>query len=408
MYKCDYCEYITKRLSNFRRHENRKKPCYNKMKVTVCKIEVPKNVNADQNVMEKNDQNPENVNARQKIPENVNARLEFCKKIPENVNVAMEKITENVNVAMEKITENVNADLENIDENYIYKCDKCNKEFKRKDNMKIHQAKCNGLHPLQCAICLKMFASRVGKANHKKYVKCNPLIINTNIQEGGSTSSNFPSIQNNGTMNIDNSVNITNNININIRGNFDKISNEDIERIINQVEKSEYLEMMNTNLKSGKYAVPRTIEQIYFNDDFPGMQTLKKERRNDKMVEVHIDGKWEKRLVEDILGKLIRKVEEYHNEYFRYLQEKYKNVPIGSAKWNKLVRPIKSFGHMMLWYDGFKGEEIEKLGIELNSPDDDKEKKKKSKDMGKIIKEKVYDKCKGKSVLAQKNRIIMI
>lgn len=389
MYKCDYCEYITKRLSNFRRHEDRKNPCYNKMKLTTCKTEVPENVNANQNVMGKNDQN---VMDLEKTYQNV---MDGDKKNDQNV-------TDDQNV-MEKYYRNV-MDNQNVN-GKRFVCDKCNKCFSRNQRLKEHLKNCEGLDPKQCKICLKIFSTRQGKYEHLKYVKCNPPIINTNNQEGGSTSSNFPSIQNNGTMNIDNSVNITNNININIRGNFDKISNEDIERIINQVEKSEYLEMMNTNLKSGKYAVPRTIEQIYFNDDFPGMQTLKKERRNDRMVEVHIDGKWEKRLVEDILGKLIRKVEEYHNEYFRYLQEKYKNVPIGSAKWNQLVRPIKSFGHMMLWYDGFKGEEIEKLGIELNSPDDDKEKKKKSKDMGKIIKEKVYDKSKGKSVLAHKNRI---
>lgn len=149
--------------------------------------------------------------------------------------------------------------------------------------------------------------------------------------------------------------------------------------------------MINDNMKSGKYAVPRTIEHIYFNDDFPTMQILKKERRNDKMVEVHVDGKWEKRLVVDILRKLIGKVEEYHSEYFKHLQEKYKDVPIGSAKWNQLVRPIKNFGHMMLWYDGFKGEDIENIGIELNSPDDERVKKAKNKDMAKIIKEKVYE-----------------
>ena len=45
----------------------------------------------------------------------------------------------------------------------------------------------------------------------------------------------------------------------------------------------------------------------------------------------------------------------------------------------------------MLWYEGFKGKDIENLGIELNSPDDDKEKKAKNKDMAKIVKEKIYE-----------------
>ena len=104
-----------------------------------------------------------------------------------------------------------------------------------------------------------------------------------------------------------------------------------------------------------------------------------------------MDGKWEKRLVEDIMRKLISKVEDYHTEYFKYLEEKFTNIPIGSKKWNQAVRPIKNFGHMMLWYNGFTGRDIEKIGIELNSPDDEKEKKTKNKDMIKIIKEKVYE-----------------
>ena len=73
------------------------------------------------------------------------------------------------------------------------------------------------------------------------------------------------------------------------------------------------------------------------------------------------------------------------------LEDKYKNVPIGSAQWNKLTRPVKNFGHLMLWYNGFTGKDIENIGIELNSPDNDKEKKARNKDMAKILKEKVYE-----------------
>ena len=349
LYKCNHCNYLTKRKCDLLRHEKKKNPCNKRLEVVPCNVEVKENVNVV----------PQNINA---VPQNINA-------VPQNINAE----PQNINAE----PQNMNEEAENK-----LKCIKCNKSFDRKDNLKRHEAKCDGYDKKQCRICLRMFATAQGKHQHLKYVKCNPP---------ASTGPTHQTINNIDNSITNNTTNINNTINLNFRGNFDTISKNDIENIVKQLEKSEYIKMISDNMRSGKYAVPRTIEHIYFNDDFPTMQTLKKERRNDKMVEVHVDGKWEKRLVDDILRKLIVKVEEYHSEYFKHLQEKYKDVPIGSTKWNQLVRPIKNFGHMMLWYDGFKGEDIERIGIELNSPDDEKAKKAKNKDMVKIIKEKVYE-----------------
>lgn len=55
-----------------------------------------------------------------------------------------------------------------------FSCSKCNKVLQSNQKLKLHESKCNGLNPLQCPICLKTFATRFGKANHKKYVKCSP------------------------------------------------------------------------------------------------------------------------------------------------------------------------------------------------------------------------------------------
>ena len=229
-----------------------------------------------------------------------------------------------------------------------------------------------------------MFTTQQAKWKHMKYVKCKPP--DSNPQTVNNTYNN--------TTNIDNSV--TNNINIHIRADFDRISTADIQNIVGQLERSEYLKMISRNMNVGKYAIPRTVEQIYFNDKFPKLQTLKKERRNDKMVEVHVgSGKWEKRLIDDIYKLVVSQVEEYHLEYFKFVEEKFRDVKVGSVKWKQIMRPIKTFGNTMLWYDGFKGDGIEGLGTELNYPDDDeemeKERERRNREMEQIVGEKVYE-----------------
>ena len=54
------------------------------------------------------------------------------------------------------------------------KCSKCNNFFYRKDYLKKHEEKCDGLDSKQCKICLKFFTTQQGKWKHMKYVKCSP------------------------------------------------------------------------------------------------------------------------------------------------------------------------------------------------------------------------------------------
>jgi hypothetical protein len=364
LYKCDHCSYATKRRGDLIRHENRKISCIKKIEEVPCNLEEGENVTLDGNNVTP-DGNNVTLDGNNVTLDGNNVTLDGNNVTPDGNNVTPDG-------------NNVTPDGNNVtlDEN-ILKCNKCDKVFKCKKGLRYHTNNCIGLHPLQCVICLKMFKSAVGKSKHKKYVKCTPPAA----PAGPSTINN--------TYNTTNNYNNT--INLNIRGNFDKITKEDIQNIVKQLEQSDYIKMIQNNMSKGKYAIPRTIEHLYFNDDHPTMQTLKKERRNDKMVEVHVDGKWEKRLIDDIMKKLISKVEDYHTDYFKYLEEKFKDIPIGSKEWNIAVRPIKNFGHMMLWYNGFSGRDIENIGIELNSPDDDKEKKAKNKDMAKIVNEKIYE-----------------
>ena len=230
-----------------------------------------------------------------------------------------------------------------------------------------------------------------------KYVRCSPPPTSKPSSSSSNINNNTNnSHNNNNNININNTNN--NNIQINIRADFDKITNDHIQQIVSQIKQTDYLQMISENIDIGKYVIPRTMEQIYFNDQFPEMQTLKKERRNDKLVGVHVgNGKWEKRLMDDIYNKIIGRVEDFHTKYFQFVEDKYKDVKVGSPRWKQIMRPIKTFGNTMLWYEGFNGDNIENMGIQLNYPDEDddeieKLRDKRNKEMEQLISEKVYEK----------------
>jgi len=370
LYKCEHCNYTSNRLSNLVRHKNKLYPCNKTYKVNVCNKVVGQNVNA--------------------TSQNVNATSQ-------NVNAA----SQNVNATSQNVNGTNNSDVNNeIVINTIkdkHKCKKCGKELSSKRRLKEHENKCSGLHTLQCVICLKMFKSAAGKSQHKKYVKCSLPITPPSSSSNTPNNSSNNSHNNISIDNSDNSIHTNNNIQINIRADFDKITNEHIQNIVSQLKQTDYLQMISENIDIGKYVIPRTMEQIYFNDNFPEMQTLKKERRNDKLVGVHVgNGKWEKRLVDDIYNKVIGRVEDFHSKYFQFIEEKYIDVKVGSARWKQIMRPIKTFGNTMLWYEGFSGDIIENMGIQLNYPDEndeemDKIREKRNKEMEQLISEKVYE-----------------
>ena len=111
------------------------------------------------------------------------------------------------------------------------------------------------------------------------------------------------------------------------------------------------------------------------------------------------EDEWEKRVFDDVFKLIVRRVEDYYTKYFQHIDEKYKDVPVGSVRWKQIMRPIKTFGNTMLWYEGFHGDTIEGMGIELNYPDDDdpeieKEREKRNKEMENLICERLYKETK--------------
>jgi hypothetical protein len=115
-----------------------------------------------------------------------------CKKVKfgtENVDAMTENvsvITDNVNA----IDENVNDGTENVPQpkKGEYPCPKCTKVLHSKKRLKSHEEKCNGLHTLQCDICLKMFVTYSAKSHHKRKVKCTPPSSIKSIHTPSSTA----------------------------------------------------------------------------------------------------------------------------------------------------------------------------------------------------------------------------
>jgi hypothetical protein len=344
MYKCDRCFYSSTRYADFQRHKKRKIPCINKIE------EVVDNSKDGQKVMV----------AGQKVM-----------VAGQKVMVAGQKVMvagQKVMVAGQKVM---------VD----FECKKCRKILQSKKRLIEHENKCDGLDKKQCKICLKVFATKQSKYEHVKHVKCEPpsstQIINNNIIN--NTNNNI-FITNNTNKIINNNINI-------VKVDFGK---ESLTRLCSEVN---YVATILENFKLGKYSIPKTIELIYFNDSYPENQTIKKDRRNDKMVSVLYNGRWETRLFDDVKGIMIKKTEEYHKQYFKNLQKTYETVA-KNKEFRKMVIPYRRFAKLMIWL-GWHCEEIRKIGTPLSDEemDDDDYKKMFSyqKDMDDLMLDKICD-----------------
>ena len=228
MYKCDKCSYTTNRKSNLNNHLKRKIPC------------AP--VNKDK----------EEIICRP------------CEPIPLSSNVGLED-----------------------NESKSFQCSKCNREFPNKYNMTRHESKCDGLHPLQCKICLKMFASNQSKYWHKKNVKCVPVnsepskITNNNIHNDHCTTNNDNSI----TINL----------------NFDNYNHDHVN--------VERLKTECRNLKSSLDCVVSYLNHVFFDPDHPERRliALSNLRSDYKFIDVFRDNRWEKDTQHSVLTQILQK-----------------------------------------------------------------------------------------------------
>jgi hypothetical protein len=273
----------------------------------------------------------------------------------------------------ENINENENEN-ENDHENgndADLQCKKCLKVLLSKKGFRCHRERCDGLDKRQCKICLRLFASKQSKYNHIKFVKCMP-----------PNAQNITNITNN-----DHSIHITNNnitnntITNNIRLCF---GSEALQQLYNE---DGYMKRIEEYVKLLKYALPRALEDVYFNENHPSNQTIKKDRRNDNLVSIHVgENKWEKRYAKDMIIITLEKIHDYMEKYI----DEVKLTP-------NRRRHLMAFGKEMSKLKFWATHSIEdKLDMPDYEESTEEEMKKEEKIVTKLLTDKMYEKSKRK------------
>jgi hypothetical protein len=358
IYACEHCKYRTKRLADLQRHKNKKSPCINKIKVNVDKVKV-------------------HIGG-----EDIHSTGEDIHSIGEDIHSTGEDIhstREDIHSTREEIQLEETSLIKNANSK---QCNSCFKVFIRTVDCRKHKQKCDATHQLQCGICLKMFASAQSKYNHKKNVKCSPPVITnttTNNMSNINISMDKPTI-------YANNNNITNN-NFNfIKADFGKENLEKMYRDPN------YFKNIADNIEMGRYAIPKTIEFIYFNDDYPENQTLKKDRRNDKLVSIHQKGKWQTRMFEDVQNDILRQSEVYHKGYLQNLEETV-DATVKDKKFKERMLPVACFLRIMK-ENGWSCADVKNIGVNLDYEMDDEDYKRMlscKKEMELLMLDKIHD-----------------
>ena len=232
-HKCNFCNYITFKLYNLKRHQNNK-----------------------------------------------HLREIFNKKSVENMCENVSQIGENVSPIGENVSptgENVSPTCENVSHKFI--CKKCNKIYNSNRYLKEHEKKCIGVDDLTCPRCMISFTTRQAKSKHVNKNNCKPRsVIHARIP-------NQQNIENQINNNITNN-NIENQINNNIQ-------NQNINNniIINNYknERLDYLtyDKMLTVFKKIYNSPTLLTKEIHFNYEFPENNNIQFEDKTRALVKVN-------------------------------------------------------------------------------------------------------------------------
>ena len=228
----------------------------------------------------------------------------------------------------------------------LHDCRACGASFAQRRYLQRHRARCKGVGSLECAVCHRVFKTRQSKSNHMRRGAC--------LRQTGAR-------------------------------NFGE---EDFEHI---TQAEDYFARIRGFMKLGKYAVPELLELMFFDERHPENLTLRKRRRNDKYVEVRVNGVWMRRLIMDVFGVILKRMETIHSAYFSHMRSMLLDMK-ADANYRSAIYPIRVYAHAMLWY-GWRCDEISQLTL-LNFPDDEQEERRRWREMSSICMEKIYEKTK--------------
>ena len=234
LYECFRCGYKISHRGNFKNHLNRKKIC-NPL-LDDCSIEYIKEYYNFEIIPNstKIHQNPPNIH--QKLNKNIHQNPPKSTKINENIHQNPPKSTKK-----------------------IYKCNFCNEICSRSDSLKRHYTRCKK----------KKESEQIVLVEKDKLLEMENKIekLENELKK--------------------NNTNITNNTN--------NIKNNNI--IINNIgeENTKYLKSLDfANLLQGIYgAVPKLIEKIHFNPEYPENQNIKITNKKEPYIKVRKNNKWE-------------------------------------------------------------------------------------------------------------------
>jgi len=242
IFNCSFCNYFSDRKYNLQKHVN----------IKHCKkYENSKIVKNEENVIP----NEENV-----IPKKENV-------IPNEENVIPKK--------------------ENVISGFF--CKKCNKLYKTKKYLELHEIKCKGIDELTCPKCMISFSNRHNKARHIKANNCKARSI-IHARDPNPQNISMNQVINNNIYTQNNIQTQNNNLIINNFGNerLDHISHEEIVKML--------LDGMNT--------LPMYIEKKHFDKNFPENNNIVYTKENKcKVLENNC---WKEKDISLLSSKLIQ------------------------------------------------------------------------------------------------------